>query len=74
MTLQYTAAPHRKGQLHDLGRQLIKKNCWLLFLIADTTLAGCTIGGILEPEEGGLRVNPIRAVMRTTQRAKELAG
>ncbi len=35
--------------------------------------AGCTIDGILELEEGGLRVTLIKAVMRATQRAKELA-
>jgi pyrroline-5-carboxylate reductase len=36
--------------------------------------AGCTIDGILELEEGGLRVTLIKAVMRATQRAKELAA
>jgi pyrroline-5-carboxylate reductase len=41
---------------------------------AVTTPAGCTIDGILELEEGGLRVTLIKAVMRSTQRAKELAG
>jgi pyrroline-5-carboxylate reductase len=35
---------------------------------AVTTPAGCTI------DEGGLRVTLIKAVMRATQRAKELAG
>ncbi len=39
-----------------------------------TTPAGCTIDGILELEEGGLRVTMIKAVMRATQRAKELAA
>ena len=39
-----------------------------------TTPAGCTIDGILELEEGGLRVTLIKAVMRATARAKELAG
>lgn len=39
-----------------------------------TTPAGCTIDGILELEEGGLRVTLIKAVMRATQRAKELAA
>ncbi len=39
-----------------------------------TTPAGCTIDGILELEEGGLRVTLIKAVMRATQRAKELAS
>jgi pyrroline-5-carboxylate reductase len=39
-----------------------------------TTPAGCTVDGILELEEGGLRVTLIKAVMRSTQRAKELAA
>jgi len=37
-----------------------------------TTPAGCTIDGILELEEGGLRVTLIKAVVRATQRAREL--
>lgn len=37
-----------------------------------TTPAGCTIDGILELEDGGLRVTLIKAVVRATQRAKEL--
>ena len=41
---------------------------------AVTTPAGCTIDGILELEEGGLRVTLIKAVMRATARAKELAA
>ena len=40
---------------------------------AVTTPAGCTVDGILEWEEGGLRVTLIKAVKRATQRAKELA-
>lgn len=40
---------------------------------AVTTPAGCTIDGILELEEGGLRVTLIKAVMRAAERAKELA-
>jgi pyrroline-5-carboxylate reductase len=40
---------------------------------AVTTPAGCTIDGILELEEGGLRVTLIKAVMRATERAKQLA-
>lgn len=40
---------------------------------AVTTPAGCTTDGILELEAGGLRVTLIKAVMRATQRAKELA-
>jgi len=39
-----------------------------------TTPAGCTIDGILELEEGGLRVTLIKAVVRATQRAKELVN
>jgi pyrroline-5-carboxylate reductase len=41
---------------------------------AVTTPAGCTIDGILELEEGGLRVTLIKAVMRATERARELAA
>jgi pyrroline-5-carboxylate reductase len=37
-----------------------------------TTPAGCTIDGILELEDGGLRVTLIKAVVRATQRAREL--
>lgn len=37
-----------------------------------TTPAGCTIDGLLELEEGGLRVTLIKAVVKATQRAKEL--
>lgn len=37
-----------------------------------TTPAGCTIDGILELEEGGLRVTLIKAVVKSAQRAKEL--
>ncbi|MFZ0759129.1 MAG: pyrroline-5-carboxylate reductase [Candidatus Sulfotelmatobacter sp.] len=40
---------------------------------AVTTPAGCTIDGIMELEEGKLRVTLIKAVVRATQRAKELA-
>jgi len=39
-----------------------------------TTPAGCTIDGILELEEGGLRVTLIKAVVRATLRAKELVS
>ena len=39
-----------------------------------TTPAGCTVDGILELEEGGLRVTLIKAVKRSTERARELAG
>ena len=37
-----------------------------------TTPAGCTIDGLLELEEGGLRVTLIKAVVKATQRAGEL--
>jgi len=37
-----------------------------------TTPAGCTIDGILELEEGGLRVTLIKAVVKASERAKEL--
>ena len=37
-----------------------------------TTPAGCTIDGILELEDGGLRVTLIKAVVKASQRAKEL--
>jgi pyrroline-5-carboxylate reductase len=40
---------------------------------AVTTPAGCTIDGILELEEGKLRVTLIKAVVKAAQRAKELA-
>lgn len=39
---------------------------------AVTTPAGCTIDGILELEEGGLRVTLIKAVVKASLRAKEL--
>jgi pyrroline-5-carboxylate reductase len=41
---------------------------------AVTTPAGCTIDGIMELEEGKLRVTLIKAVVRAVQRAKELAN
>jgi pyrroline-5-carboxylate reductase len=40
---------------------------------AVTTPAGCTVDGLLELEEGGLRVTLIKAVVKATHRAKELA-
>jgi pyrroline-5-carboxylate reductase len=39
---------------------------------AVTTPAGCTIDGILELEEGGLRVTLIKAVVKASERAREL--
>jgi pyrroline-5-carboxylate reductase len=39
---------------------------------AVTTPAGCTIDGILELEDGGLRVTLIKTVVKATQRAAEL--
>jgi pyrroline-5-carboxylate reductase len=41
---------------------------------AVTTPAGCTVDGLLEIEAGGLRVTLIKAVMRATERARELAS
>jgi len=41
---------------------------------AVTTPAGSTIDGIMALEEGGLRVTLIKAVMRATERAKQLAA
>jgi pyrroline-5-carboxylate reductase len=41
---------------------------------AVTTPGGCTVDGILELEEGGLRVTLIKAVMHATERAKQLAS
>ncbi len=40
---------------------------------AVTTPAGCTIEGILALEEGKLRVTLINAIVKATERAKELA-
>jgi pyrroline-5-carboxylate reductase len=37
-----------------------------------TTPAGCTIDGLLELEEGGLRVALIKAVVQATLRAAQL--
>jgi pyrroline-5-carboxylate reductase len=39
-----------------------------------TTPGGCTVDGILELEQGGLRVTLIKAVKRATERARQLAG
>jgi pyrroline-5-carboxylate reductase len=39
-----------------------------------TTPAGCTVDGLLEIEEGGLRVTLIKAVDRATRRARELVN
>jgi pyrroline-5-carboxylate reductase len=39
---------------------------------AVTTPAGCTIDGIMELEEGKVRVTLIKAVMKATERAREL--
>ncbi len=38
-----------------------------------TTPAGCTIDGLLELEEGKLRVTLIKAVVQATKRAERLA-
>ena len=39
-----------------------------------TTPAGCTVDGILELEDGGLRTTLIKAVVRATVRARELVN
>ena len=39
-----------------------------------TTPAGCTIDGILELEEGGLRVTLIKSVVKAAERARQLIG
>jgi pyrroline-5-carboxylate reductase len=39
-----------------------------------TTPAGCTVDGLLELEEGGLRVTLIKAVVRATKRSRELVN
>ncbi|MEZ6185081.1 MAG: pyrroline-5-carboxylate reductase [Planctomycetota bacterium] len=39
---------------------------------AVTTPAGCTVDGLMELEEGGLRVTLLKAVVRATERAREL--
>ncbi|MFQ5636715.1 MAG: pyrroline-5-carboxylate reductase [bacterium] len=39
---------------------------------AVTTPAGCTIDGLMELEEGGLRVTLIKSVVKATERASEL--
>lgn len=39
-----------------------------------TTPAGCTVDGIMELEDGGLRVTLIKAIVEATARAKELVG
>ena len=39
-----------------------------------TTPAGCTIDGILELEDGGLRVTLIKAVVKATERARDLVN
>ncbi len=41
---------------------------------AVTTPAGCTVDGLLELEEGRLRVTLIKAVISATERAKQLAA
>jgi pyrroline-5-carboxylate reductase len=41
---------------------------------AVTTPGGCTVDGLLELEAGGLRVTLIKAVMRATERARQLAA
>jgi pyrroline-5-carboxylate reductase len=39
---------------------------------AVTTPAGCTIDGIMELEDGKVRVTLIKAIVKATERAREL--
>jgi pyrroline-5-carboxylate reductase len=39
-----------------------------------TTPAGCTIDGLMELEEGKLRVTLIKAVVKAAERARELVN
>ncbi len=39
-----------------------------------TTPAGCTMDGILQLEEGGLRVTLFKTIIEATRRARELVG
>ena len=39
---------------------------------AVTTPAGCTIDGLMEMEEGGLRVTMIKTIVKATERASQL--
>ena len=41
---------------------------------AVTTPAGCTVDGLMELEEGRLRVTLLKAVVRATERSRELGG
>jgi pyrroline-5-carboxylate reductase len=41
---------------------------------AVTTPAGCTVDGLLELEDGGLRVTLIKAVVRAAERASQLVS
>jgi pyrroline-5-carboxylate reductase len=59
--------------MHGSARQVLETGDHpALLKDAVTTPAGCTIDGILELEEGKLRVTLIKAVVKATQRAKEL--
>lgn len=59
--------------MHGAARQVLETGDHpALLKDAVTTPAGCTIDGILELEEGKLRVTLIKAVVKATQRAKEL--
>ena len=40
---------------------------------AVTTPAGCTVDGLMELEEGKLRVTLLKAVVKATERAQELS-
>lgn len=55
------------------AKQVIEHNAHPALLKDEvTTPAGCTIDGLLELEEGGLRVTLIKAVVKAGQRAREL--
>src|SRR4029078_583666 len=54
------------SMLWETGEHPAKRKCIV------TTPAGCTIDGILELEDGGLRVTLIKAVVRATVRARDL--
>ena len=67
---------HSAGRPDDLGAATVVLETGdhpALLKDAVTTPAGCTIDGIMELEEGKLRVTLIKAVVKAAQRAKELA-
>ena len=59
---------------YGAARMVLETGCHPAVLKDEvTTPAGCTVDGILELEAGGLRVTLIKAVKRSTERARELA-